>query len=116
MRLIASLAAKPTLADNSNSNDSKPQKKKCVTFDPFMPPFEPGLFITELSRTHNLLFNKFMICKMHVLVTTSSMERQDDPLTVEDFYAMLLTMQSLNTFVFFNRGYLSGMSIIHKHF
>ena len=81
-----------------------------------MPPFEPGLFISELSDTHNLLFNKFMICKMHTLVTTKEMERQDAPLTLNDFRAMLLAMHSQEAFVFFNRGFLSGMSILHKHF
>ena len=74
-RLIKSLAKKPTLAGNNKG----PMK------DPFMPPFEPGLFITELSDTHNLLFNKFCICKEHTLVTTKKMERQDSPLTNADF-------------------------------
>ena len=73
VRLITSLASKPTLKDSTKSTGAKPKKK--VTFDPFMPPFEPGLFITEISSTHNLLFNKFMICKMHSLVTTKDMER-----------------------------------------
>ena len=43
------------------------------------------------------------------------MQRQDYPLTQEDFAAVILAMQSLGAFVFFNRGFLSGMSILHKH-
>ena len=81
-----------------------------------MPPYEPGLFITELSSTHNLLFNKFCICREHVLCTTKQMERQDSPVTVADFQSIWMTMQSLKAFVFFNRGFNSGMSILHKHF
>ena len=33
-----------------------------------------------------------------------------------DFEAILISMQSLDAFAFFNRGYLSGMSLLHKHF
>ena len=40
VRLITSLAKKPTLKDQSaNQNAAK------KPFDPFMPPFEPGLYI-----------------------------------------------------------------------
>ena len=62
------------------------------------------------------MFNKFAILKMHTLVTRTEMERQDAPLTVNDFQAMLLVMRSLDGFAFFNRGFKSGMSVLHKHF
>jgi ATP adenylyltransferase len=58
--LLAKLAKKPSLQTPS------------PTFkDPFLPPFEEGLFINELSETHSLLFNKFQVCKEHVLVVTT---------------------------------------------
>ena len=66
-------ANKPTLAQNKDA--AKAKKDSGKPFDPFMPPFEPGLFIQELSPTHNLLFNKFCICREHVLVVTKEMER-----------------------------------------
>ena len=71
VRMIQSLANKPTLAQNKE----KAKKDTSKPFDPFVPPFEPGLFIDELSLTHNLLFNKFCICREHVLVVTKEMER-----------------------------------------
>ena len=108
IRLIASLGQKPTL--------KTPKKSGEQPFDPFMPPIEEKLFVAELSQTHNLLFNKFCICKEHCLVTTKVMERQDSAVTLEDLNSILLVCQSLDAFVFFNRGYLSGMSILHKHF
>lgn len=81
-----------------------------------MPPFEPGLFITDLSETHSLLFNKFPICNEHTVVITKEMERQDAPMTERDFEAILISLQSLDAFAYFNRGFLSGMSLLHKHF
>lgn len=83
VRLIETLGLKPTHAKAPSNNKSVEKKK--VSFDPFMPPFEPGLYIGELSATHRLLFNKFCICKEHGLLVTESMERQDAPLTENDF-------------------------------
>ena len=34
---------------------------------------------------------------------------------MEDFKAVAITMVSLNAFMFFNSGYNSGASIMHKH-
>jgi len=69
VRVIKSLAKKPTLAQNQNAATKKKD------FDPFVPPFEEGLFIANLSATHRLLFNKFCICKEHCLVVTKEMQR-----------------------------------------
>lgn len=35
--------------------------------DPFVPPFEQGIFITDLSDSHSLVYNKFCICDNHVI-------------------------------------------------
>lgn len=29
--------------------------------NPFMPPFDPGVFISDLGDTHRLIFNKFPV-------------------------------------------------------
>ena len=68
VRMLPSLGKKPTLADNKAENEKKP-------FDPFMPPFQPGLYLSELTDTHRLLFNKFCIVKEHSLVVTKEFER-----------------------------------------
>ena len=106
VRLIEGLAKKPTLADN---------KEKKKDFDPFMPPFEPGLFIADLSDTHRLLFNKFPISREHTLVITKDFVKQETPLCKNDWYAAAVALNSLQSFMFFNRGKLSGMSCPHKH-
>ena len=104
IRMIKSLDKKPTVKDNEEKAS------------PFLPPFEPDLFITDLSYTHNLIFNKFCICPEHCLVTTKKQDSQDSPLTEADWFSMTLTMLSLKAMVFFNRGQLSGFSVPHKHF
>lgn len=94
----------------------KPQHSPLIKVqDPFLPPFEPGLFITELSETHRLIFNKFQVCKDHVLVVTTEFERQEQPLNYADISAVVKTMLSLNAFMYFNKGSKSGASQPHKH-
>lgn len=40
------------------------------TKNPFLPPFEKGIMITELPPKHRLLYNKFYFYKNHLLVVT----------------------------------------------
>lgn len=42
--------------------------------NPFLPPFEEGIFLNKLQKTHNLLFNKFPLYENHVLVITRGFE------------------------------------------
>jgi len=48
---MGALAKKP-IAKKSDFGDKS-------SFDPFMPPFEEGLYIDDITPTHRLLFNKF---------------------------------------------------------
>lgn len=86
-----------------------------VNKDPFCEPFENGAYIDEITDTHSLIFNKFAVCERHVIVITKDFMRQIDPLDIEDFKASIITMGSLNAFMFFNSGFNSGASIMHKH-
>lgn len=76
LRLIKSLALKPT------GLSPKPS-------DPFMPPFEEGLFLSAITPTHSLVFNKFCVCDEHVVLITNEFERQDTPLTLNDWTAAI---------------------------
>ena len=71
---------------------------------PFLPPIEPGIFITDLSPTHRLLFNKFSLVKNHVLVVTSSFQEQTDPLNLNDFASGYKVLLALKGFCFYNSG------------
>lgn len=90
-------------------------KNNKPTNDPFVEPFTPGAYIDEVTDTHFLIFNKYSVCERHVILATKEFERQLDPLTQEDFKATCMVMKSTNSFVFFNRGFNSGASIMHKH-
>ena len=72
---MESLGAKPK---GENAFVKKPE------FDPFIPPFEHGLFIQEISDTHSLVFNKFSVCPEHVICITKEFVRQDVPLDLLD--------------------------------
>ena len=52
--------------------------------DPFLPPFESGLFLNKLSSTHNLIFNKFPLYEGHLLIITRAFELQSLDVTKED--------------------------------
>ena len=78
VRILKSLALKP-------KGEGALTKK--ADFDPFMPPFEEGLFITELIETHRLIFNKFLVCKEHVICTTKDFQRQDSFMNLNDVQA-----------------------------
>ena len=82
---------------------------------PYLPPFETGLFITDLSPTHRLLFNKFALVKNHVLVVTNFFQDQKDPLNLNDFASSFKVLLALKGFCFYNSGPCSGVTQEHKH-
>jgi len=91
--------------------ETRAQKK-----DPFAPPYEPGMVISDRFEDHLLMFNKFFIVRGHVLVVTKRFESQQERLRVKDFEATLLTMWAVGeSFAFYNHGVLSGRSQPHKH-
>jgi len=100
--------------DNLKLKPTKPEAQQKT--HPFLPPFEPGIFITNLSDTHNLLFNKFCVVKNHCLVVTRKFENQTNPLNRSDFAAAFKVMRALEGFCFYNSGPQSGASQAHKHF
>lgn len=113
IKLLKILSSKP----QGNKDHFSPlvSKGSQVSKDPFVEPFENGAFIDELTDTHSLIFNKFAVCERHVIVITKEFMRQIDPLDIEDFKASIITMAGLNAFMFFNQGFNSGASIMHKH-
>ena len=84
--------------------------------DPFLPPFEEGVFIADLSNTHRLIFNKYMIAENHVLVITRIFQPQFHTIASESFYAMYMTLDALHGFAFYNSDKKAGASQSHKHY
>jgi len=94
-----------------------PEEYKVVrrVFDPFTEDNSRAMFITHLSPTHNLIFNKYWVSPYHVLIITKEFVVQNTPLTFEDFVETLKVMKALKGFAFFNSGPKAGASQTHKH-
>ncbi len=72
---MGSLGSKPEAKKESFNKDADPKE-----FNPFLPPFQEGLFISDITEHHRLLFNKYSVCDEHVLVVTKEFEKQVDGL------------------------------------
>lgn len=90
--------------------NSKPKNN-----NPFLPPFENGIYITDLKKTHRLIFNKYMITKEHILIVSRIYEPQFFEITKEDLEKGYLLLKTLNGFCFFNSDKRAGASQRHKH-
>ena len=104
-------AAKPVLPP-------QPETQKPVYveqgFDPFLP-YDPALYVADLTDKHVCLLNKFNVLDCHLLMATRAFEHQETWLTVEDFEAMCLCLAEFEGLAFFNGGKAAGASQRHKH-
>ncbi len=83
-------------------------------FNPFLP-YDPNLFIANISETHLCLLNKFNVIDHHFLIITRAFEKQESLLTLQDFLATWICLSEVNGFVFYNAGKAAGASQKHKH-
>lgn len=90
------------------------KQEKPKDFNPFLP-YEPELFVTDLSPTHLVLLNKFNVVDHHLLMVTRTFEDQESLLTLADFEALALTLGEIDGLAFYNGGKLAGASQRHKH-
>ena len=100
LRVVSSLARKATAKRGGN---------------PFLPPYEEGLLVGEVSATHVCLLNKFPVFERHALLVTRAYEEQTALLTEADFAAFLPLLRALDALAFYNSGTGSGASQAHKH-
>jgi sulfate adenylyltransferase (ADP) / ATP adenylyltransferase len=82
--------------------------------DPFLP-YDPDLFVTELSPTHVALLNKFNVVEHHLLLVTRAFEEQQTLLSHKDCEALLMGLADIDGLVFYNAGPAAGASQPHKH-
>jgi sulfate adenylyltransferase (ADP) / ATP adenylyltransferase len=102
VRVITALAMKAlTTAAQSNN-------------DPFLP-YDPDLFVADLSQTHVALLNKFNVVDHHLVIVTRSFESQEALLTLEDCAALLICLAEIDGLGFYNAGPAAGASQRHKH-
>jgi ATP adenylyltransferase len=83
--------------------------------NPFIPPYEEELFVSDVAPAHACLLNKFNVFDYHVLLVTRAYEDQDSLLTPADFEALLTCMAEFDSLAFYNGGRLAGASQPHKH-
>lgn len=83
-------------------------------FDPFLP-YDPALYVADLTPGHVGLLNKFNVLDCHLLMVTREFEHQETWLNAEDFEATCLCLAEYDGLAFFNGGRLAGASQRHKH-
>jgi len=82
--------------------------------NPFLP-YDPDLFVTDLSPTHVALLNKFNVVEHHLLIITRAFEEQETLLTRQDCEALLVGLAEIDGLGFYNAGPVAGASQPHKH-
>ncbi|WP_299407344.1 phosphorylase [Acaryochloris sp. IP29b_bin.148] len=90
------------------------QAPKPKNFNPFLP-YEPGLFVADLSETHVGLLNKFNVVDHHLLMVTRDFVSQETWLDAADCLALAIVLGELDGLAFYNGGYAAGASQRHKH-
>jgi ATP adenylyltransferase len=82
--------------------------------DPFAP-YDPEMFVADVSASHVALLNKFPVVDGHLLFVTRDYEEQDAPLTLADFESFAWGLAAIDGLGFYNSGPESGASQRHKH-
>lgn len=82
--------------------------------NPFLP-YDPALFVADVSPSHVALLNKFNVLEHHVLLVTRVYEEQTSQLTRSDFEALWACLREVDGLGFYNSGPEAGASQPHKH-
>lgn len=109
IRVVANLTRK-----SEEMKQRTAQTPAAVDFNPFLP-YDPNLYVGELTDHYRCLLNKFNVMEHHVLMVTSSFITQLEPLNIEDFLAAQICLEARDGLVFYNGGAAAGASITHKH-
>ncbi|MBD2326485.1 phosphorylase [Alkalinema sp. FACHB-956] len=110
VRVLANLDRKTA----AKKEQDRKTARSGVAFNPFLP-YEPELYVADLSSTHVCLLNKFNVVDHHILLITREFEEQDAALTLPDFAAASQVLAELDGLIFYNGGALAGASQRHKH-
>lgn len=84
------------------------------TDNPFLP-YDPDVFVANISPTHVGLLNKFNVMDNHLLIVTRAFEHQETLLSRNDFGALWSCMAEFDGLGFYNGGAAAGASQPHKH-
>ncbi len=109
------------IAPNLERKDKarKKQDDKAVEIgkapNPFLP-YNPNMFVSDLSETHLCLLNRFKLFDYPLLIVTREFEEQQSVLTYDDFLSISLCLQEMEGVAFYNGGLIAGATQPHKHF
>lgn len=82
--------------------------------NPFLP-YDPDLYVADVSDTHVCLLNKFNVIEHHLLVVTRAFVHQETLLDARDFAALAVCLAEGPALGFYNGGEVAGASQPHKH-
>ncbi|GJD06531.1 Diadenosine 5',5'''-P1,P4-tetraphosphate phosphorylase 2 [Galdieria sulphuraria] len=82
--------------------------------NPFLP-YDPNLYVLDLTETHVCLLNKFCVVPLHILLVTKYFEPQNTLLTEKDFEAASVVLSEWDGVCFYNSSKVAGASQQHKH-
>lgn len=113
VRQVSSLIRKPR-AEPSRPGESRAPADSPPFVDPFLP-YDPDLFVADVSPTHLALLNKFNVIDHHLLIVTRAFEPQTAWLDLDDFTAWFACLAQFDGLGFYNGGRDAGASQPHKH-
>jgi ATP adenylyltransferase len=99
--------------DDAASKERDPRSGSGAS--PFLPPYDPALFVGAISPTHVCLLNKYNVVDRHLLIVTRAFAHQESPLDLDDLRAVRKCLAELDGLAFYNAGAAAGASQSHKH-
>ncbi|NNC22575.1 phosphorylase [Salinisphaera sp. USBA-960] len=94
---------------------NKPGAGDKKSIDPFAPPYEPTLYVGDISRSHVGLLNKFPVLDDHLLIVSRAFRPQTAALDMADCEALLAVVSDWDGLAFYNGGLEAGASQPHRH-
>lgn len=101
--------------DKARKDQNEKTKQLGQEPNPFLP-YNPDMFVSDLSSTHLCLLNRFKLFDYPLLIVTREFEEQECMLSFEDFQGISICMQEMDGIAFYNGGLSAGASQRHKHF
>lgn len=99
-----------TRKDRAKQNKNRPAEQ----VSPFLKP-DPRLMVGAVTDTHFCVLNKYNVVDKHLLIVTKQFELQQQPLNVDDFFALWKCMREFDALAFYNSAPEAGASQSHKH-
>jgi sulfate adenylyltransferase (ADP) / ATP adenylyltransferase len=94
--------------------DNRARGRDAAGANPFLP-FDPELFVADISATHVALLNKFNLTPYHLLIVTRRFVPQEVLPDHDDVGALCACLAQVDGLGFYNAGAAAGASQPHKH-